>query len=86
MKRSIKAVTLGVSLVLMTSLTGCANMSSTEQRTLSGAAIGAAGGAAIGAISGGHAGTGALVGAGVGAVGGYLYDQSQKSHHHRYSQ
>jgi|WetSurSiteA1Bulk_404760.scaffolds.fasta_scaffold549800_1 osmotically inducible lipoprotein OsmB len=67
------------SLVLATSiLSGCAGMSDTQQRTLSGSAMGAAGGAAIGAISG-HAGTGALIGAGVGALGGYVYDQHEKS-------
>lgn len=67
------------SLLLATlALSGCAGMSDTQQRTLSGSAIGAAGGAAIGAISG-HAGKGALIGAGVGALGGYVYDQHQKS-------
>ena len=80
----MKALTLGVSLLVMTALSGCANMSSTEQRTLSGAAIGAGAGAAIGAISGGRAGTGALIGAGAGALGGYLYDRSQQSDHHRH--
>jgi osmotically inducible lipoprotein OsmB len=57
-------------------LSGCANMSNTEQRTLSGAGIGAVGGAAIGAIAG-DAGTGALIGTAVGAAGGYLYDQGK---------
>ena len=65
-------------LVLVFMLAGCAGMSTTQQRTLSGAAIGAGGGAAIGAITGGSPGVGAAVGAGAGALGGYLYDQSQR--------
>lgn len=67
-----------VPIVALASLVGCSNMSNTEQRVLSGAAIGAAGGAAIGALSSSHgAGTGALIGAGVGALGGYIYDRSR---------
>jgi hypothetical protein len=50
-------------------------MSSTQQRTLSGGAIGAAGGAAIGALSGGSAGMGALIGGAAGAGTGYLLSQ-----------
>ena len=65
-------------LALVFMLAGCAGMSTTQQRTLSGAAIGAGGGAAIGAITGGSPGVGAAVGAGAGALGGYLYDQSQR--------
>lgn len=66
-----------VPVVLLIGLGGCANMSTTEQRTLSGAAIGAASGAAIGAITG-SAGTGAAIGAAAGAAGGYLYDRSKR--------
>lgn len=64
-------------------LTACAGMTSTQQRTLSGAAIGTAGGMAIGAIAGGSVATGAAVGAAAGAVGGYLYDQNQKTQKRR---
>jgi len=63
----IAAVTLG----------GCAHMSTTEQRMLSGAGIGAVGGAAVGAATGGSVGAGAAIGAGAGALGGYLYDRSR---------
>lgn len=62
--------------------TACAGMTYTEQRVLSGGAIGAAGGAAIGAAAGAP-GTGAAVGAGAGALGGYLYDRYQKSRGYR---
>ncbi|HLB78976.1 MAG TPA: YMGG-like glycine zipper-containing protein [Dongiaceae bacterium] len=56
---------------------GCTNMSTTEQRVLTGGAIGAATGAAVGAIASGGvgAGVGAAVGGAVGAAGGYVYDQ-----------
>jgi len=58
--------------------TGCAGMSYTEQRVLSGGAIGAASGAAIGAAAG-SAATGAAIGGGAGLLGGYLYDRYEKS-------
>jgi len=57
---------------------GCSGMSYTEQRTLSGGAIGAASGAIIGGAAG-SPGTGAAIGAGAGALGGYLYDRYEKS-------
>lgn len=61
-------------------LGGCANMNSTEQRTLSGGAIGAAGGAAITAVTGGCIACGAVIGGAVGAAGGYVLDQVDRSH------
>ncbi len=59
-------------------LGGCAGMSSTEQRTLSGGAIGASSGALIGWAAGNPA-AGAAIGGGAGALGGFLYDQYEKS-------
>ena len=57
-------------------LTGCAGMDSTEQRTLSGGAIGAATGAVVGAVTGGLGiATGAAIGAAAGAAGGFIVDQ-----------
>lgn len=61
----------------MITLSACADMSTTQQRTLTGGAGGAAAGAALGAI-GGNAGLGAAAGAGAGLLGGYLYDQSKR--------
>jgi len=73
----MKTVMKLIPAIALLSLVGCSNMSPTEQRVLSGAAIGAASGAAIGAIAGSHgAGAGALIGAGVGAVGGLIYDRA----------
>jgi osmotically inducible lipoprotein OsmB len=68
-----------VILVLLAALLvgGCAGMSYTEQRVLSGGAIGASGGALIGWAAGSPA-VGAAVGGGAGLVGGYLYDRYQK--------
>lgn len=65
-------------LALLITVGACSNMNSTQQRTLSGAAIGTAGGAAIGALAGGSVAGGAAIGAAAGAAGGYLYDQSKK--------
>ncbi|NLJ29745.1 MAG: hypothetical protein GX433_17305 [Deltaproteobacteria bacterium] len=64
---------------LLFSLTSCAGMSTTQQRVLSGGAIGAGSGAAIGAITGGSPAVGAAVGGAAGAAGGYIYDQSKKN-------
>jgi hypothetical protein len=50
---------------------GCAGMSETEQRTLTGGAGGAAAGAVIGALAG-NAGLGAAIGGGAGMAGGFL--------------
>src|SRR5215831_871473 len=65
-------------------LSGCANMTTTEQRTLSGAAIGALGGTAIAAIAEHNLATGAAIGAGVGAAAGYLYSLSHDRQHVAY--
>ena len=73
MKKTVIIVMLAAFLI-----GGCSGMSYTEQRTLSGGAIGAAGGALIGAAAG-SPGTGAAIGAGAGLVGGYLYDQYEKN-------
>lgn len=74
MRGSALVAILGLSLMLG----ACSDMTTTQQRTLSGAAIGGASGLAIGAIAG-DAGMGALIGTGVGAAGGYLYDRNQAS-------
>jgi uncharacterized membrane protein len=74
MKRTMIAIILTISLALA----GCAGMSDTQQRTLSGGAIGAGAGAVVGAISGNTA-LGAAVGAAGGAAGGYLYDRYEKT-------
>jgi osmotically inducible lipoprotein OsmB len=61
--------------VAFLAMTGCANMSARQQRTLSGGAIGAAGGAAVGAVTGGSPAVGAGVGGAAGATTGYFWDR-----------
>lgn len=65
-------------LVFSFALAGCAEMSQTQQRTLSGGAMGAAGGAVIGAMAG-NAGLGAAIGGAAGASGGFLYGRHRES-------
>lgn len=77
-EKTMKKLVIVIMLVISTAFMGCAGMSDTEQRTLSGSAIGAAAGTAIGAIAG-SAGWGAVIGATAGAAGGYLYDRIEKS-------
>ena len=65
-------------------LSGCANMTETQQGTAKGAGIGAVAGAVIGAATGGSRGaaTGAALGGAVGAGGGYIWSkrmQDQKA-------
>lgn len=66
---------LGVAAALV--LAGCADLTPTQQRAMTGTAGGAAGGALIGAIAG-NAGMGAAIGAGAGLVGGLLVDHSKQ--------
>jgi len=76
MSKTIKALAI---LTAVSMLSGCAGMSYTEQRMLSGGAIGAAGGAAIGAATGGSPAVGAAIGGAAGVVGGVIVDQYEKS-------
>ena len=64
-------------------LSGCAGMSDTQQRTLTGGAGGAAGGAAIGALAG-SAGLGAAIGGAAGLAGGYIWDQHKNTQNETY--
>lgn len=73
----MRKVTAPLLFALLCSL-GCSGMSYTQQRVLSGGAVGATGGAVIGAIAG-SAALGAAAGGGAGLLGGYVYDQYQKS-------
>ena len=80
----MKKITLIIPIVAVL-LSGCSGMDSTQQRTLSGGAIGAAAGAGITAIAGANPIWGAIGGAAVGAVSGYVYDQYEKSKEHHYN-
>jgi hypothetical protein len=71
MNRIMKA--LATSALLLT-LAACAGMTPTEQRMLSGGAIGAGAGAVIGAAAGGSPAAGAAIGGAAGVVGGAIVD------------
>ena len=75
MKKNLLALPVCAALTL----SGCSNMSNTQQRTLSAGAIGAAAGAGIALIADGNPVWGALGGAAIGAVGTYVYDKHQTS-------
>lgn len=66
-------------IVLVAALTlgGCSNLSKTEERVLSGGAIGAGAGALGTALTGGCVSCGAALGGAVGAGAGYLLDKSE---------
>jgi osmotically inducible lipoprotein OsmB len=74
----MRKLAIGFVVVVLIAVGGCAGMSETQQRTLTGGAGGAAGGALLGAI-GGNAGLGAAIGGGAGLLGGYLYGQHEES-------
>ena len=79
MKSRITLVLCGLALV------GCAGMSDTQQRALSGTAIGAGEGRHSGAI-GGNAGLGAAAGAAAGLAGGLIYDRTKKNEQTAYQE
>ena len=67
-----------IAIATVVGVSACAGQTPTQQRTLSGAAIGGVGGTAIGAIAG-NAGLGAAIGVVAGAAGGYIYDQTKQA-------
>jgi hypothetical protein len=74
MKTLLLALTTGSMLLL----SACSGMNDTEQRVVSGTAIGAGVGAGVGALTGMSIVTGALICAGAGASGGYIVDQAHR--------
>ena len=75
----MKKILLALPLVAALTLTGCSNMTTAQQRELSGGAIGAAAGAGITALAGGNPIWGAIGGAAVGTLGGYLYNKHEEN-------
>lgn len=73
----MKKILLVLPVFAALTLGGCSNMTTAQQRELSGGAIGAAAGAGITAIAGGNPIWGAVGGAAAGVLGGYLYDRNQ---------
>ena len=69
---------IAIALALLLPIAGCADLTPTQQRAMTGTGIGAAGGAVIGAMAG-NAGMGALIGAGAGLAGGLAVDQVRRN-------
>jgi hypothetical protein len=76
---SLKRAMFVVPVVAAFAIGGCANMTTGQQRELSGGAIGAGAGAGITAIAGGNPIWGAIGGAAVGTLGGFLYNKNEQS-------
>ena len=74
MKHSATSALLATAIAV----SACAGQTPTQQRVLSGAAIGGLGGTAIGAIAG-NAGLGAAIGVAAGATGGFIFDQHKQA-------
>ena len=72
-------VRMALLFTLIIGMTGCAGMTPTQQRVLSGSALGTAAGVGTAAIVGGSLVTGAVVGAAAGAVGGIIVDGMERS-------
>jgi uncharacterized membrane protein len=80
-----RAVLGSMTILLTGTLVGCAGLTDTQQRTMTGTVGGTAAGAAIGAIAG-NAALGAGIGAATGLVGGFLMDQHKKAEERAYQQ
>jgi hypothetical protein len=73
-----KIIRASIILAMIVVLSGCAGMSETGQRTVTGGAAGAAGGALVGAMAG-NAALGAVIGGAAGSAGGFLYGKHKES-------
>lgn len=74
---TLKRTLIALPVVAALAMGGCSNMTTAQQRELSGGAIGAAAGAGIVAIAGGNPIWGAIGGAAVGTLGGFLYNKHE---------
>ena len=78
--RKVLIVTITAAALAIAGLSGCANMSETQQGTAKGAGIGALAGAVLGAATSGSKGaaTGAVLGGALGAGGGYIWSKKMQ--------
>jgi osmotically inducible lipoprotein OsmB len=83
--RHLRRIVLVGLVASIVAIGGCAGMSETEQRTLTGGAAGAAAGAGIGALAG-NAGLGAAIGGGTGLAGGFLFGRHRDATRAAYQQ
>ena len=72
-------------IILFAMLAGCADLSESQQRALTGSLLGAGAGGIIGAAAG-NAGMGAAVGAGLGGTGGFLLGRHNEAVNRAYQQ
>lgn len=73
-----KVLCAGLVLVMLVTVSGCAGMTRTEQRILSGSAMGSVAGLGIAALAGGPLIVGAAAGAAAGALGGAIVDRCDR--------
>lgn len=78
-KRTIKSFGLMAAVVATMGVTACSGLNTTEQRALSGGAIGAGAGVVGTAVTGGCISCGAVVGGVVGTGAGLVYDHVEKN-------
>lgn len=72
------AAKTGCAALLLLSLGACSGLNTTQERTLSGGALGAGVGAVGTVLTGGCIACGAVIGGAVGAGAGYVYDQIER--------
>ncbi len=75
----MRKLALPLVVVATLGLAGCGGMNNTQQKTLSGGAIGAGVGAAGAALTGGCTACGAALGGAVGAGAGYIMGESENN-------
>ena len=75
----LRTLKLPFAAVVVLGLAGCSGLSDTEQRVLSGGAIGATVGTVGTAITGGCVACGAAIGGAVGVATGFVVDQIEKN-------
>lgn len=76
--RKHTSLRLALATVCLISLGACSNMSTTQQRVVSGAAVGAVAGLGVTAATGGCISCGAAIGTAVGAGVGYVIDRANQ--------
>lgn len=77
-RQSAAPLRMALAVVCLISLGACTNMTHTQQRVVSGAAVGAVAGIGVTAVTGGCITCGAAVGTVVGAGVGYVIDRANQ--------
>jgi osmotically inducible lipoprotein OsmB len=77
---TMKRILVPVAALALLGTAACSNMDNTQQRVISGGAIGTGVGVVGTVLTGGCVWCGAVIGGAVGAGAGYIYDQTEKSH------